>query len=120
MNKLCHISFLLIFCFQGHAQNEDKYFNRMNPLIRGYEGDSKMEEEFFKRGNLKMTDQAYEQAIDDFTQAVKLNSKFTDAYINRGLLRIKTGMKEDGCKDIHKAAELGDVLDGEALKELRK
>jgi len=222
MSKLMSLLILLIITFQGYAQKEDKYFNRMDPLIRGYGGDSKMEEEFFTRGNFKMIDHAYEQAIDEYTKAleinpyyakaynnrgiarrnirdysgaiddfnhaveinpkyeeaynnrgnakldsgdfqgaiddytlavkldrwfadaynnlglareklqdisgaldafnraIKLNRKFSDAYLNRGLLRIKAGIKDDGCRDLKKAAELGDVRAAETIKELCK
>ena len=55
------------------------------------------------------------QAIEDFTEAVRLEPQFSDAYKNRGLLYTALGMVEEAQRDIDKAVELG--IDPNFLQE---
>ena len=41
---------------QGYTQTTDDYFNRLNPLVRGYDGGSERAGEYFKRGTARMAD----------------------------------------------------------------
>ena len=46
---------------------------------------------FFQRGNLKTQNKEYRQAIEDFTEAIRLDPKFVDAYLKRCEMRYKMG-----------------------------
>jgi tetratricopeptide (TPR) repeat protein len=49
----------------------------------------------------------FKSAIVDYTKAVEIDSRFAEAYFNRGLARIYTGNGEEGIADLSKAGELG-------------
>lgn len=72
---------------------------------------------YFNRGKAKQYLQAYEDAINDCTKIIQLNSKNVDAYYMRGLLRIEFGDVKNGCLDLSKAGELGDLKAYEAIRE---
>lgn len=46
------------------------------------------------------------QAIVYFDNAIKLDERNGDAYTNRGVSKIKSGQKKNGCKAIQKAINL--------------
>uniref|UniRef100_UPI00258A1BFB tetratricopeptide repeat protein n=1 Tax=uncultured Brachyspira sp. TaxID=221953 RepID=UPI00258A1BFB len=48
----------------------------------------------------------YEEAIEDFDKAIKLNPDNTDAYNNRGFTKENLGLYEEAFKDYKKALEL--------------
>lgn len=74
-------------------------------------------EAYFNRGRAKQYLLAYEDAINDCTKIIQINPKNSDAYHMRGLLRINYGNTKDGCLDLSKAGELGDLKAYEAIKE---
>lgn len=74
-------------------------------------------EAYFNRGKAKQFLQAYEDAINDCTKIIQINPKNVDAYYMRGLLRINFGDLKNGCLDLSKAGELGDMKAYEAIKE---
>src|SRR5688500_9368960 len=74
-------------------------------------------EAYFNRGKAKQFLQAYEDAINDCSKIITINPKSIDAYYMRGLLRINFGDVKNGCLDLSKAGELGDLKAYEALKE---
>jgi tetratricopeptide (TPR) repeat protein len=74
-------------------------------------------EAYFNRGKAKQFLQAYEDAINDCTKIIQINSKNVDAYYMRGILRINFGDLKNGCLDLSKAGELGDLKAYEAIKE---
>ncbi|MDD1415652.1 tetratricopeptide repeat protein, partial [Dolichospermum sp. ST_con] len=45
-------------------------------------------------------------AIDDYTQAIRINPNCANAYFNRGLVRSKLGDKQGEIKDIQIAANI--------------
>jgi tetratricopeptide (TPR) repeat protein len=72
------------------------------------------------RGQAKYKLQDYDGAIADFTRVIKSLSTRRDqkgkAYFWRGMVRIETGQKENGCLDLRKSLKLGnekaaDLLD---------
>jgi tetratricopeptide (TPR) repeat protein len=74
-------------------------------------------EAYFNRGKAKQMLQAYEDAINDCSKIIQINPKSIDAYYMRGLLRINFGDVKNGCLDLSKAGELGDLKAYEAIKE---
>jgi tetratricopeptide (TPR) repeat protein len=74
-------------------------------------------EAYFNRGRAKQYLQAYEDAINDCSKIIQINSKSIDAYYMRGLLRIEFGDTKNGCLDLSKAGELGDLKAYESIKE---
>ena len=46
------------------------------------------------------------RAILDYTEAIRLNPGYADAYYNRGLTYIKLNKKEEAIADFQKAAQL--------------
>ena len=74
-------------------------------------------EAYFQRGRAKQFLQAYEDAINDCTKIIQLHPKNIDAYFMRGILRIDFGDMKNGCLDLSKAGELGDLKAYEVIKE---
>lgn len=74
-------------------------------------------EAYYNRGKAKQYLQAYEDAINDCSKIIQINAKSVDAYYMRGLLRINYGDFKNGCLDLSKAGELGDLKAYEAIKE---
>lgn len=74
-------------------------------------------EAYFSRGRAKQFLQAYQDAINDCTKIIQINPKNADAYSMRGILRIEFGDTKNGCLDLSKAGELGDLKAYELIKE---
>src|SRR5688572_19605731 len=74
-------------------------------------------EAYFSRGKAKQFLLAYEDAINDCTKIIQIKPKSADAYSMRGLLRIEFGDSKNGCLDLSKAGELGDLKAYELIKE---
>lgn len=74
-------------------------------------------EAYFNRGKAKQLLLAYEDAINDVSKIIQINPKSIDAYYMRGILRIDFGDLKNGCLDLSKAGELGDLRAYEVIKE---
>lgn len=74
-------------------------------------------EAYFHRGKAKQFLLAYEDAINDCSKIIQLHPKNVDAYYMRGILRIDFGDLKNGCLDLSKAGELGDLKAYEMIKE---
>ncbi|MBL7844619.1 MAG: tetratricopeptide repeat protein [Cyclobacteriaceae bacterium] len=74
-------------------------------------------EAYYNRGKAKQYLQAYQDAINDCSKIIAINKKSVDAYYMRGLLRIEFGDLKNGCLDLSKAGELGDLKAYELIKE---
>jgi tetratricopeptide (TPR) repeat protein len=72
---------------------------------------------YFNRGKAKQFLQAYEDAINDCTKIIQINPKNYDAYYLRGTLKINFGDVQNGCLDLSKAGELGDLKAYEFIRE---
>lgn len=62
---------------------------------------------YYDRANLHAMRKDYKHAIDDYTEAIRRDRHFAEAYYNRGLARILTDDKNGGIQDLSKAGELG-------------
>ena len=59
--------------------------------------------DYYNRGLLRTQTKEYRQAIDDYTQAIKLNPRFVDAYLKRCEMRYKLGDNQgvlDDCYEV--------------------
>ena len=56
MQRILYVMVIVLMAPQGYTQTTDDYFNRLNPLVRGYDGGSEMAGEYFKRGTARMAD----------------------------------------------------------------
>jgi tetratricopeptide (TPR) repeat protein len=74
-------------------------------------------EAYFNRGKAKQFLQAYQDAINDCSKIIEINPKNVDAYFMRGLLRLEFGDTKNGCLDLSKAGEMGDLKAYEMIKE---
>jgi tetratricopeptide (TPR) repeat protein len=74
-------------------------------------------ETYFNRGKAKQFLQAYQDAINDCSKIIEINPKNVDAYFMRGLLRLEFGDTKNGCLDLSKAGEMGDLKAYEMIKE---
>ena len=74
-------------------------------------------EAYFNRGKAKQFLQAYQDAINDCSKIIQINPKNVDAFFMRGILRIEFGDMVNGCLDLSKAGELGDLKAYEVIKE---
>ena len=74
-------------------------------------------EAYFSRGKAKQFLQAYQDAINDCTKIIQINPKNASAFSMRGILRIEFGDTKNGCLDLSKAGELGDLKAYELIKE---
>ncbi|WP_100613095.1 tetratricopeptide repeat protein [Confluentibacter lentus] len=68
------------------------------------------------RGEIYLNLGKYKQSISDLNKALKIE-KNPNSYLLRGLALIKSGEKENGCKDLSKAGEMGSE---EAYTEIEK
>ena len=60
----------------------------------------------------------YQEAIVDFTAAIELAGDYSpDGYLYRGISKIRLGYKDEGCMDLSKAGELGNVDAYKMIKE---
>jgi len=57
--------------------------------------------DFYNRGLLRTEAKEYNQAIDDYTQAIKINPKFVDAYLKRCEMRYKLGDNQGVLNDCY-------------------
>ncbi len=57
------------------------------------------------------------RAIDDFNKLIELNPEGGDAFVERGLIKMRMGDKDGGCRDFSKAGELGEAYAYEMIKK---
>ena len=62
---------------------------------------------FYDRACLYAARQDYSHAIDDFSHAIELDSNIAEAYFNRGLCRLRSGLRQEGIEDLSRAGERG-------------
>lgn len=49
----------------------------------------------------------YKGAVEAFSEAIRLDSKFPDAYFNRGVAYLLDGKSDEGLSDLSQAGEFG-------------
>jgi tetratricopeptide (TPR) repeat protein len=91
--------------------------NQNFKLTRSRFRNDNIAESYFNRGNIRLDLKDYRAAIEDYTQAILLNSDYADAYNNRGdILHNHLGDRQGAIRDFQKAANLGDEVARKNLK----
>lgn len=70
---------------------------------------------FKNRGNLYLLTNLLPKAIDDYTQAIKLENNYAEAYYNRSLAHFMALDPVSACADLAKSSELGHPRAAEML-----
>ena len=63
-------------------------------------------EEEFEKGNVNLELEKDDEAIADYTEAIRLNPEYAAAYYNRGVVYEKQGKQAEADADYAKAEEL--------------
>lgn len=71
---------------------------------------------YYNRGLAKFQSQDYQGALADFNKTLEIKPDYADAYLNRGLIKIVLGKKENGCVDLKKAKSLGAAKADKAIE----
>ena len=75
-------------------------------------------EAYYQRGKARRELEAYQDAINDFTKILDFDARNVDAYYLRGVIKIEHGLLQEGCLDLSKAGELGDLKAYETIREV--
>ena len=93
------------------------YYGSIEDYSKSISLDDSNIQAYLKRGQAKHMVEAYEDAINDCTKILEMNPENVDAYYLRGVLRIEHGQTVEGCLDLSKAGELGDIRAYDMIKE---
>ncbi|GAA4837283.1 tetratricopeptide repeat protein [Algivirga pacifica] len=66
-------------------------------------------DQFFLKGKSKLEKRAFQEAARDFSEAIRLDSTFSEAYINRGVAYAELGNLEEALEDYQQALVLNDT-----------
>lgn len=92
-------------------------FKLAEPLIiKAIELDKSKDYIWSTKGEYEYKTGKYNEAIKSMTNSININPS-SISYLYRGLAKIKTGKKTEGCLDLSKAGELGD---NNAYNEIKK
>lgn len=80
-------------------------------MLRDYDQVLRLQPDFvfalYNKANILCAQHEWKDAIDYYTQAIRLDNDFAEAYFNRGLTYVYIGENEKGLADLSKAGELG-------------
>ena len=74
---------------------------------------------YFNRGNIYNAKHDFKSAVADYSEAIRRDSRFADAWFNRGITRIYLGDTKRGIEDLSKAGELGIVNAYSIIKRIQ-
>lgn len=80
--------------------------------------DNSYRNSYKNRGGIKMAIKEYEAAIEDFNMAIKLNPKESSNYLGKATVFEKMGRLNEACKNLKKAAELGNPTASQILTSM--
>ncbi len=73
---------------------------------------------YIKKGDSMFFLKNYNGAVKAYSGAIELDAKRGSNYYKRGLARLLTGQKDAGCRDLHKAQELGVKMAADKILQL--
>lgn len=62
---------------------------------------------YYNKGNIYMLLHDYDKAVAAYSEALRLDAQFPDAWYNRGVAHLQAGRLQDGLSDLSRAGELG-------------
>ena len=62
---------------------------------------------YYNKANILCQQKDFDAAIQHYTDAIRLDADFAEAYFNRGLTYIFIGKNKEGLQDLSRAGELG-------------
>ncbi|MES2486117.1 MAG: tetratricopeptide repeat protein [Bacteroidota bacterium] len=86
-------------------------------FTKAIELDPAMAGAYNNRGICYYDKEDYATAIADYNKAIELDPKTGFAYHNRGLAKLRSGLADDGCQDLHIALALGDKNSQKAISK---
>ncbi len=94
--------------FDRHIPQPQPQTPRKNNQHQSYSGtrSPKTPLDYYNRGLQRTQTKEYRQAIDDYTQAIKLNPRFVDAYLKRCEMRYKLGDNQGVLNDCHEVLKI--------------
>ncbi len=63
-------------------------------------------QDYYKSAMIKFVSHRYDEAVQDFTKAIKLNPDYVDAYFNRGIAYEQLGSTDKAIKDYGKVIKI--------------
>ena len=83
------------------SANESSPANEIKTHVHRFDAET-----FYNWGRENVSKRMYEEAIGNFTQAIRMNPKYIEAYKYRGLICSELGYEYRATADLNKAAEL--------------
>jgi tetratricopeptide (TPR) repeat protein len=93
------------------------YKGAIDDYTKAIELDSKNVDAYGARGYARRMMGDLTGAMDDYEKVIALDPKNSNGYAGRGLTRIKIGDKDNGCKDLGTARDLGYPRGADLVKE---
>ncbi|XP_036437926.1 tetratricopeptide repeat protein 32 [Colossoma macropomum] len=91
----------------NHSRAEELYTEFISICTTARDCDrSELAIAYNNRGQVKYFRVDFYEAMDDYSEAIKMNSQFEVPYYNRGLIRYRLGFFQDAESDFKKALEI--------------
>jgi hypothetical protein len=96
-----------LFLLDKTPVNTNYYLQAMQDYTICIGNNTKFSLGYYNRAFVKSVLRDFTGAILDYSVSIFYDNTFAEAYYNRGVIYLYLGNKEQGCKDISKAGELG-------------
>jgi tetratricopeptide (TPR) repeat protein len=96
-----------LFLYDNTPVNSNYYLQALQDYSVSVSKNDRFSLGYYNRAYVKGVLQDFTGAILDYSVSIFYDNTFAEAYYNRGVLYLYMGNKEQGCKDISKAGELG-------------
>ncbi|XP_051908555.1 tetratricopeptide repeat protein 32 [Hippocampus zosterae] len=90
---------------------EELYNKFISSCAHYREGEgSRLATAYNNRGQIKYFRVEFDEAVEDYSSAIKADGKFAVAFYNRGLIHYRLGFFEDAVRDFQKALNLNEAF----------
>ena len=72
---------------------------------------------YYNRGLAYRNLGQYQRAIEDYNEVIRLKPDYADAYDDQGVAHILSGNREEGCRSLIRACQLGNCYDYDLSKQ---